>query len=311
MLVAAYDDITPEKIIYNRGSGGDKPSADVYPFIGGPKDRTSDPSAFLVRYTLGTNSSAHYHSADQFQVIVEGKGLFGHHELGPYHVHFARAYTPYGPLLPSDKERWAFITLRSRPDPEGAQRLSTAREKLKQIPNRRPWQVTRKVEFPEPGGPVNLRPIEGISNDEGLRGLALTMAPGAKTTAPDPSAGDGQYVIALKGGFLHEGREQKAIAVVFTQPHEPPFQIEAGPEGLEAIILDFPRRANTADARPAHQDSGGTKTWQCVLCAFFYDEAAGIPEEGIAPGTRWEDVPDSWSCPDCGAKKTDFEMVEI
>ena len=42
-----------------------------------------------------------------------------------------------------------------------------------------------------------------------------------------------------------------------------------------------------------------------------YDEAAGLPDEGLAPGTRWEDVPPNWTCPECGARKEDFEMVEI
>ncbi|EIL96996.1 hypothetical protein UU5_05913 [Rhodanobacter sp. 115] len=49
----------------------------------------------------------------------------------------------------------------------------------------------------------------------------------------------------------------------------------------------------------------------CVVCGYIYDEALGVPEEDIAPGTRWEDVPDTWTCPDCGATKEDFEMVEI
>lgn len=49
----------------------------------------------------------------------------------------------------------------------------------------------------------------------------------------------------------------------------------------------------------------------CLICAFIYDEAAGWPDDGIAPGTRWEDVPMNWTCPECGAKKEDFEMVQI
>lgn len=53
------------------------------------------------------------------------------------------------------------------------------------------------------------------------------------------------------------------------------------------------------------------KSWMCVVCGWIYNEADGVPEEGIAPGTRWEDVPDDWTCPDCGATKSDFEMVEI
>ena len=53
------------------------------------------------------------------------------------------------------------------------------------------------------------------------------------------------------------------------------------------------------------------KTYQCIVCGFIYEQAKGLPEEGIAPGTAWEDVPETWSCPDCGVAKADFEMVEL
>ncbi len=53
------------------------------------------------------------------------------------------------------------------------------------------------------------------------------------------------------------------------------------------------------------------KLFQCVQCGFEYDEAQGWPDDGIAPGTRWDDIPDDWTCPDCGAAKADFFMVEI
>lgn len=53
------------------------------------------------------------------------------------------------------------------------------------------------------------------------------------------------------------------------------------------------------------------RTWMCVVCGFLYNEADGLPEEGIAPGTRWADVSDTWTCPDCGVGKDDFEMIEI
>ena len=53
------------------------------------------------------------------------------------------------------------------------------------------------------------------------------------------------------------------------------------------------------------------KTYMCLICGWIYNEADGSPDEGIAPGTRWEDVPITWTCPECGAQKTDFDMVEI
>jgi rubredoxin len=53
------------------------------------------------------------------------------------------------------------------------------------------------------------------------------------------------------------------------------------------------------------------KTWMCLICGWLYDEAVGLPDEDIPAGTRWEDIPMNWTCPDCGARKEDFEMVVI
>lgn len=50
--------------------------------------------------------------------------------------------------------------------------------------------------------------------------------------------------------------------------------------------------------------------WECIICGHEYDEALGDPENGVAPGTLWADVPDSWLCPDCGVGKADFVLVE-
>ena len=49
------------------------------------------------------------------------------------------------------------------------------------------------------------------------------------------------------------------------------------------------------------------KKYVCTVCGYIYDEAAGIPEKGIAPGTKWEDLPDDWTCPLCGATKGEFK----
>ena len=51
------------------------------------------------------------------------------------------------------------------------------------------------------------------------------------------------------------------------------------------------------------------KTWQCVVCGFIYDEAAGLPAEGFTAGTPW--TPEDWACPDCGVTKADFDMIEV
>jgi len=52
------------------------------------------------------------------------------------------------------------------------------------------------------------------------------------------------------------------------------------------------------------------RKWECIVCGLVYDEAKGWPDDGIAPGTKWEDVPEDWLCPDCGVGKEDFELIE-
>jgi len=53
------------------------------------------------------------------------------------------------------------------------------------------------------------------------------------------------------------------------------------------------------------------KKWQCIVCGIIYDEAEGMPKEGLPAGTRWADVPEDWNCPECGVSKSDFTMIEF
>ncbi len=59
----------------------------------------------------------------------------------------------------------------------------------------------------------------------------------------------------------------------------------------------------------AMNDTTSYRKWMCVVCGFIYDEADGLPEEGIEPGTRWQDIDENWVCPDCGVTKADFELL--
>jgi rubredoxin len=49
--------------------------------------------------------------------------------------------------------------------------------------------------------------------------------------------------------------------------------------------------------------------WRCTVCDWIYDPAVGDPDGGIAPGTLFESIPDTWACPVCGATKAEFEKV--
>jgi rubredoxin len=308
-LVVAMSEIPANKVNQPGRNQPGAPGAKTTTFFRATPDTPDGPTAALNRYEGMKISNAHFHAVDQFQVIVEGSGDFGRHPVKPYYVHFSRAHTPYGPLQSNKDTGWGFIVLRSRFD-GGAQRFPWALEKLKEIPDRQPWQVTTKVDFPAQTQGVSVQDVPEIKDERGLFTQTITMGPNTRTMTPDRLGGDGQYVVVVKGSVIHEGTERRAPTVMFVDRNEPPVEIRAGSQGLEAIIMNFPKPGpRIEDKAPA--PAAAYRTLQCVLCAFVYDEEAGLPEEGIAPGTRWEDVPETWSCPDCSATKKDFVMVEI
>ena len=61
--------------------------------------------------------------------------------------------------------------------------------------------------------------------------------------------------------------------------------------------------------KPVRRDKKMGK-YKCLLCGYIYDPQIGDPENGVEPGTAFEDLPDDWVCPECGAEKEDFEPIE-
>src|SRR4029077_4995398 len=113
------------------------------------RDNPDLPHASLNGHLEGGHfSGTHFHKQDQFQLVVDGKFRIGRHELTPYCVHFTRAYTPYGPLV-SDGDAFTFLVMRAHRD-AGSQHLPEELDQLRAVPDRKPFQISRKVTFPAP-----------------------------------------------------------------------------------------------------------------------------------------------------------------
>lgn len=67
-------------------------------------------------------------------------------------------------------------------------------------------------------------------------------------------------------------------------------------------MLSDGEEAAVADPNPKQK-------WICEVCDYIYDPEKGDPDQGIEPGTPFEDLPDDWRCPDCGVGKEDFQPV--
>ena len=279
-----------------------------------PNSDVDYPQAFLAEGTAGRMLRSHFHFVDQFQVIWNGGGTLGAHPLAFGTVHFSRAYTPYGPIRYSD-QGLGFLTLRAHRDP-GANYMPDCREMLDQVKDRTPWQITALPDFnAQPGeSGVAMKALDGMQDERGLAAFSLVMKPGTQAWSIDPSKGDGQYILVMKGGILHQGEHKKSLTVIWVDRDDKPFHFTAGPEGAQILILNYPVPGGGIPEAAKHvaaDGRGAFKTYQCILCAFVYDEAQGYPHAGIAAGTRWADVPETFECPDCEAKKADFEMIEF
>jgi rubredoxin len=306
--IAAFDDVRANRILRQTPTGTRWQTN----IIDVEENNPATPRAFLIEGAPGCEIRTHFHENDQYQVIVSGDGLLGKHPLQVNAVHFARRHTPYGPLVFGEK--MSYLTLRMHKDP-GAQYLDTPEKqaKLKSLENRKPWQATELPKF-EPATPdAALHAFTNIKDEEGLASFSISVAPNAKALTPNPAHSDGQSLVIIRGSLHYEGNEYKALSVAFVKPQEGPFELRAGAEGLDVLVLHFPcTNVQTAAAMPqALKNAPGTRVWQCLLCAFVYDEAKGLPDEGIAPGTSWEDVPETWTCPDCSASKSDFQMALV
>ncbi len=281
-------------------------------FIDPDPENLATPQAFLVEGTPGRVIKSHYHDHDQYQVIVSGDGLMGKHPLMVNAVHYSRAHTPYGPIVFG--QGMGFLTLRACRD-SGAQYLDDPekRTKLEQVDNRHPFQVTEAPQFDALTAGVASHAFGVIRDEQGLGSFSISLAPHGRVQAPDPTQTNGQYLIIVRGSLIYSGKEYRALSVAFVQAKEGRMELVAGSEGLDVLVLHFARHVARIE-RPVVQPLSavpGTRVWQCALCAFVYDEALGLPDEGIAAGTPWEEVPDTWYCPDCSASKSEFQMAQL
>jgi rubredoxin len=74
--------------------------------------------------------------------------------------------------------------------------------------------------------------------------------------------------------------------------------------------VDARHKTNKAHNAPVNKEDIFMKKYVCDVCGYIYDEAAGDPDNGIAPGTKWEELPDDFECPLCGVGKDSFSEAE-
>jgi hypothetical protein len=175
-------------------------------------------------------------------VIVGGSGKLGREAVRPFVVHYAGAFTPYGPIEPGP-QGIGYMTLRATYDP-GLQPMPEQREQLR-AGHRKPRAHTSRPLDVDPARPAPAEPTcEAIFAPEpdGLAALRYRVPKGAAITGPDPAGGQGQYWLVLDGEMrTAAGAVLPPKSCVFVSADEPAQHVEgASSTPLDVLVMQFP-----------------------------------------------------------------------
>jgi hypothetical protein len=193
------------------------------------------PMAFLVEQDPGEMANAHYHQADQFQVVVAGEGTLGTHAVRPFSVHFAGAFTAYGPIR-AGAAGLSYFTLRNKFDP-GARYMMRRENRvtLRGMAERRHREAV--------AGPLDCRATALLLGPEpdGMAAWHFRLASGETVSGAGPVEGQGQYWLVLDGSVAHEGTTLGPLSCAFVRPDESQFTAIADADGASLLAMQFPK----------------------------------------------------------------------
>lgn len=210
-----------------------------------PRGREHGAEAFYSESLgAGAITRAHFHEVDQFQLFVEGRQRVGSRVVEPVTLHYADAFTPYGPIV-GDDSGVHYLTYRAHPDP-GARFMPESRGLRQRLGGR---HATVGVPMHGDGDGEWAELVEPRS--DGLGAAARSLAPGDGAVDARPVRGALRALVVVGGTWSLGGREHPMLSSVVVAPGEPPMRLCAGSSGLTVVSLDFPlvtARAGNATA---------------------------------------------------------------
>lgn len=212
-------------------------------------DPLRSPTISLIEQAPHSTLGTHFHRQNQFQLFVHGGGRIGRETLAPLTVHYAGAYTGYGPLV-AGNEGIHYFTIRPVCE-AGAIPVEQAREQMVRGPKRHAQ-----------AGPVACTPAEALAAlrtahseeviavaEDGLGARVHQLPPLAYLHPAVPAATDCSFAVVLGGTVLHDGQMLQRWESIAWWSDETPPALQAGPYGAELILLFTPPKAQ------AYQDA--------------------------------------------------------
>ena len=215
----------------------------------GPRYSTSEsspaPQALVTEMAANETILTHYHPTPQFQLFPSGTGKMGARDVQPLMVQYKDRHTAYGPLV-AGPLGCTFIALRNRTGNSSPIHINKPDFREKLLPSKRRNWFSQHI-------PLSTRAIMRFRKDvsweplfeadkikDELDASVVRLGAGMSTPGPDARNTGGCYVFVANGSLDRAGEELPLWSVVYVDTTEPGFEIKAGPQGLEALVLQFP-----------------------------------------------------------------------
>jgi hypothetical protein len=202
---------------------------------------TGRPQAFMVTMGPGASVPAHFHRIDQYQLLLGGGGASYKGAELPSRtltVHYADAFSTYGPIDAGAEAPMEFYTLRAFADMFIAY-MPQERNKLPATSRHR--NIHRTIETGD-GAAVDRPAREDLipETEDGLAAWRVSLGPAQPVQSGTP-AGGGQYCYVIAGSVLAAGKELGPRSLAWLPPGSPTDGAAAGPDGCDVLFLQFPR----------------------------------------------------------------------
>jgi hypothetical protein len=204
-----------------------------------PDGAVCSPQAYLIEQPATIANPTHYHIQNQFQLFTSGEGVIGRSPIKPLLIHYAGAYTGYGPIT-SGTETLNYMTFRAMRDP-GAKFLPETAHEFKKGPKR---HITYSLSLMLPEQRQNLSSTEldwiHPPEEEGLA-IGMVRLPSSATCRITHTSGSiGCFMVVIQGSIRFGDRQISALEHVFISSDTTEIEYCCGTESAELLMLHFP-----------------------------------------------------------------------
>lgn len=213
------------------------------------KEHAPGPQATMSELNANEAVVSHFHGVTMFQCFIAGSGTLGARGqvLEPLTVQFKDHHTAYGPIT-AGPQGLSFVAMRMYTGNSEPIYLSRPGYKDHLRPSKRRHVTSEPVRFSI--APVMKARTEVAwetlfeDTEDGMSAKVIRLGAGMSVQGPDPRAASGYYLLVGNGSLVHGEEDLPLWSMVVVEPNEEKFEIRAGEDGLEALVLQYPREEN-------------------------------------------------------------------